>query len=147
MLTPELIVAEARTWLGVPVHHQGMSRLGVDCGGFVLAVGLATGALNDGMRKDPRLAKFASYGRQPVGNFLEACEIFFEKTEEPVVGGVVAIRFVGEPRHCAIVGNHPFGGLTVIHAINKSVIEHGLDPRWMRRIVACYRFPGVSYER
>lgn len=147
MPSPELIVAEARSWLGVPVRHQGMSRLGVDCGGFVLAVGLAAGVLHEGMRQDPRLRKFAAYGREPVGSFLEACEIFFEQTDAPVVGGIVAMKFTGRPRHVAIVGDYPHGGFSLIHALYTNVIEHRLDPRWNKRIVACYRFRGVAYER
>jgi hypothetical protein len=31
--------------------------------------------------------------------------------------------------------------------LRKSVIEHRLDDRWKERIVAFYRFRGVSYER
>jgi hypothetical protein len=147
MLTADLIVAEARTWLGVPVQHQGMTRAGVDCGGLVLAVGLAAGALSEKMRDDPRLKKFAAYGREPVGSFLEACDIFFDRVDEPIVGGVVAMRFKDQPRHAAIVGDYQYGGVSIIHALRHNVREHRLDPRWAKYVVACYKFRGVSYER
>lgn len=150
MLTGALIEAEARTWKGVPYRHQGMCRItGVDCGGLVLAVGLATGALHRGMRKDPRLKKFAAYGREPVGTFLEACEIFFDRAEVSNLqpGCVAAMRFLGHPRHAGIIGTHPHGGLSLIHALNTEVIEHRLDRRWAKRIVAVYKFREVNYER
>ena len=37
----DAIVAEARTWLGVPWRHQGRSRAGVDCAGLVVLVARA----------------------------------------------------------------------------------------------------------
>lgn len=144
MPSADLIVSEARTWVGVPWRHQGMTRVGVDCGGLILAVGLGAGVLNEGMRADPRLKKFASYGREPVGDFLEACDIFFDQTDEELEPGmVVAMRFMGHPRHAGIVGSHPSGGLSLIHAYQKSVVEHILDARWRKRIVARYRWRDV----
>lgn len=33
-----MIVDTAREWIGVPWRHQGTTRAGVDCGGFIIGV-------------------------------------------------------------------------------------------------------------
>ena len=42
-VTPDMIVAEARTWLGVLWRHQGRTRAGIDCVGLLVCVARALG--------------------------------------------------------------------------------------------------------
>lgn len=148
MVTASEIVTAARGWLGVPVRHQGDSKeTGCDCGGLIRGVGSELGVFPHDFWTTPGAEAWKSYGREPVGTFLDAMDLVLDRADGLTVGGVVAIRFTGHARHCAIVGDHPFGGFTLIHALHQSVIEHRLDPRWQKRIVAFYRFRGVTYER
>ena len=39
------LLAEARSYLGVPYQSQGRDRFGLDCGGFILVVGRRPGDL------------------------------------------------------------------------------------------------------
>lgn len=43
MVTRADVVAEARSWVGVPFRHMGRDRRGVDCIGLVVVVGRALG--------------------------------------------------------------------------------------------------------
>jgi hypothetical protein len=58
----------------------------------------------------------------------------------------VLMRFEGDPTHLAIVGEHPEGGLSIIHAyaFSRKVVEHRLDEKWRSFIVAAYTMPGVE---
>ena len=59
----EAIVAEARTWLGVPWRHQGWRRTtGCDCVGLVRGVGHALGLIDGRRGPEPR---FIGYPREP----------------------------------------------------------------------------------
>ena len=59
----DLIVAEARRWIGVRWRHQGRSRSGVDCIGLCLcAVEAATGTA---------FSAPATYSRRPAGSALQ----------------------------------------------------------------------------
>jgi len=51
----ERIVAEAKTWLGVPYKHMGFRKTGCDCTGFLLGIAHSVGFLLDyKMRKYPK---------------------------------------------------------------------------------------------
>lgn len=143
------VVQTAREWIGTPVHHQEAQRgIGCDCVGLVRGVGMELGIFPQDFWTLPGVMRWRAYGREPVGTFLEAMAAFLTRrevaAEEALPGDVLALRFTGRPRHCAIVGDHPFGGLTLIHALHEKVIEHRLDSRWLKRAVAVYRFPGVE---
>lgn len=135
------IVAEARDWMDTPFHHQARCKgTGVDCVGLVI-----------GVCKQLKLTDFDhyTYSRIPDGTMMKAtCEA--NMTQIPftdlVPGDVILFRFGSHPQHLAIVGDHPHGGLSIIHAYapNKKVVEMSLDHTWRDRIVACYRLPGVA---
>lgn len=144
MVSARDVVTAARGWVGVPVRHQGESKLaGCDCAGLVRGVGSELGLFPPDVWAMPKAKRWKGYGREPVGTFLEAMAQMLEPSAQIDVGSVVAIRFTGPPRHCAIVGDHPLGGLTLIHAYKTEVVEHILDARWRKRIVGVYAFPGV----
>lgn len=71
--------------------------------------------------------------------------------EQRRMGDVALIRWKqGEPSHVAVIGDHPGGGLTLIHAHNlHGVIENGLSGPYLDCIVEVYRprwpeVPGVN---
>jgi cell wall-associated NlpC family hydrolase len=134
----ELIVA-ARGWLDVPWHHQGRSRLGVDCVGLIECALAETVGLPEGYRT-PR-----NYGRTAVNDaLLEHLEHWCERSD-PAPGTVVAIRYRrGRPSHIGLLT-----GPTLIHAYQlvkpARVIEQSWGEPWTRRLAGAWRLPGVEY--
>jgi len=141
------ILAAARSWLGTPWRHQGrLKGVAVDCGGLILGVGRELGLLDFDTR---------AYGRIPDGQQLRAlCEQHLcrkhigglasssEAVGQAIMpGDVLLMRFTRHPQHLAIVGDRgdPF---SLIHADADAgaCVEHGADAKWLRRIVAAYRF-------
>lgn len=134
-MTADEIVAAARAQVGTPFRHQGR-RPGeaLDC------VGL--GAVVAGRWHD--VLEPAAYGRMPErGLLLQWIERqpFLHRVEAMQPGDALLMRFGREPQHMAI-----YAGKTIIHSYAKvgRVVEHNLDETWRRRIVAVYRFDGVT---
>jgi NlpC/P60 family putative phage cell wall peptidase len=130
------ILASAREWLGTPWRHQGrLKGIAVDCGGLILGVGRELGLLD---------FDTSAYGRIPDGQQLRAlCEqhLLAKPVADAVPGDVLLMRFTRHPQHLAIVGDRgePY---SLIHAYADAgaCVEHGADPKWLRRIVAAYTF-------
>ena len=143
-MTPERIVAEARTWLGTRFHHQGRVKgVGVDCAGLVVGVAQAVGiSIND----------CSDYTRIPDGELLkQLCDqqLISIARHDIAVGDVLLFRIEREPQHLAIVGNYESNSLgdcgdghfSMIHAYApaRCVVECRLDAIWLHRLVAAYR--------
>lgn len=128
------IVAEARTYLGVPWVHQGRSRDGVDCLGLAILVAGATRGYTFDLR---------DYAAQAMDETMQAkCIEHMDpvRLAELAPGHVVVIRFENQ-RHMAIVGEYPVAGnLSLIHANSRvgKVVEHRLDSVWRRMIMSAY---------
>lgn len=145
-ITPAAIVAQARTWLGTPFHHQGRVKgVGVDCIGLIVGVAREL-ELTD--QKGMALADYdeANYSPTPDGRSLKAavCRHLAEiPVGEAVPGDLFLFRFHHDPQHIGIVSHLPDGELGIIHchASSGKVIEHRLNDTWRRLIVAAYRFP------
>lgn len=141
LVTPMAVVEEARRWLEVPFRHQGRSREGIDCAGLVIRVAHALGLSEFDVR---------DYRARPDGLALKAyCDR--EMVGIPVsgfgAGDVLLFRNAdNDPQHMGIVGDHPAGGFSLIHAYepNGEVVEQMLDRRWRHFLVAAYRLPGVA---
>jgi cell wall-associated NlpC family hydrolase len=140
------IVAEARTWLKTPFHHQGRVRgVGVDCAGVPLEIGKALGLL-------PADAAITGYPRQPDGiSLLAHCDRWLVRVPRAAMaaGDVIVVRFDRDPQHVGVLGDYRHGGLSMIHALGTpdgrgEVVEHRLDASTLARLVAVYRFPGVD---
>ena len=133
----EEIIAEARTWLETPFHHQGrLKGVGVDCLGVVIGVAQAFGI---------EVREVPGYGRQPdmaaMGAGLRA-----HLTEKPkaqlLPGDVLWMAFVREPQHLAIYTERD----TIIHAAERygKCVEQRFDLTWQRRLRLVFAFPGVE---
>ena len=140
------LVDAARRWIGVPFRHRGRTRRGVDC------VGLVVMAYSDA---DIQLPDFRLYGREPhrdgmiqhmtaaLGDAVSVAPVS-ESNLQP--GDVLAIRYLSEPHHAAVVGLRDYGGrpaLTMIHAegIHGAVLEQRLTPDIIDRITHVFRKP------
>lgn len=142
MVTRAEFIAEARTWLGTPFHHQGrLKGVGVDCAGLVIGVardlGLSTWDVD-------------GYGMVPNGRHLRqlANSVMNQiPRAELSPGDVVLMKWVSFPQHVAIITpGAGLGGLGLLHSYAKigKCLEHGLTQDWWDRIVQAYRIPGLE---
>ena len=137
-MNAEQIIAAARACLGTPFVHQGrIPGQALDCAGLVMAVAQSIGA---DYQDQP------GYGRTPANGLLQQAlniQPCLERVKiaERQPGDVLLMRFATEPQHLAIDA-----GDTLIHSYQQvgKVCEHGLTDVWLKRIVAVYRFRGLS---
>ena len=131
----DMIVAEARTWLGVPWRHQGSSRAGVDCAGLVVQVAKAL-----------ELADYDThaYGRRPQGQGFVA---HFQAAMDGVAilqaqpGDVLIFADQAYPCHCGFLTerlDQPH--LLHAHATRRQVIEEPYIGEWPAKIKFAFRF-------
>lgn len=128
------LIYNARALLGIPFRHQGRSRHGVDCIGLVVLSARACGLAVSADRTD--------YPRDPVGALQPALLARLSVvTDAWRPGDVLLMRFGSEPQHVAL-----WTGAGIIHAMARvgRVVEHDLDTKWRRRVVAVYRFPEID---
>lgn len=136
-MTADEIIARARECLGTPFFHQGrLPGMALDCAG--VAVHVAKGW--------HEVEEPAAYSRHPhqgeLGYWLDRQPYLSRiAPPSPQSGDVLLMRFGAEPQHLSLCA-----GDTIIHAyeaIGKTV-EHNLDVKWRRRIVAVYRFKDIQ---
>lgn len=135
------IVAEARSWLGTPYHHQGSVKgAGCDCLGLVRGVYRAL--------YGPEPGKVPPYARENEGGegerLVAGMSRYLSRVDPPgLPGDVLVFRLrPGTPaRHCGIL----IAPSRFIHAVSgRSVAEASLSPWWSRRLVACFLFPDLK---
>ena len=134
----DIIIEEARSWLGVPFHHQGRTKNGCDCIGVGLACARRVGF---------KYEDYTRYGRLPHHGLLEKAFMQYlvqidVKDIRPADG--VLITWKADPHHVAIVTRIKITGkLGILHCYQTvgKVVEHHLDDNWKKRIVMAFRFP------
>lgn len=129
------ILAHARGYLGTPWVHQGRSSAGLDC----LGLAALTARAVRGYTWD-----ITNYAAQATDEtMLRLCAEHMDPVPlaQLAPGHVVVIRYQRQ-RHMAIVGDYPAhpGALSLIHAssVHGKVVEHRLDSRWQRIIIAAF---------
>ncbi len=131
----EQIISIAREWVGTPFRHQGRTPgKWLDCAGLVVCLAECAGYKVEDVR---------GYSREPDGSLRDE----LERQLVPVRSGwqpadIILMKYRRDPRHLAI-----WTGETIIHAeaVRKQVIEHGINDRHVRRIIAVYRFPELAH--
>lgn len=109
-MTREQAVAEARSWLGTPYHHQARVKgAGVDCGQLLLAVYAAIGVI-------PELEvgnyAFDWHIHRSEEHYLGWVSKFAHQVETPKPGDIALFKFGRCVSHGAIVIEWPL----VLHA-------------------------------
>jgi cell wall-associated NlpC family hydrolase len=133
------VVTLARRWLGVPWRHQGRSRDGVDCVGFVALVARDLGISS---------YDYTSYGRRAVGqafvhHFAENMDALRVAEAQP--GDVLVFADRAYPCHCGIVSEQEAGRYLIhSHASRRKVIEEPYIGEWPEKVKFAFRFRGVS---
>lgn len=137
MINADDVVAHARSWLGVPFVHQGRSRFGVDCIGYLAAMSAELGA-SESLKALPN-----NYARNPQALLADAFRMLSKQIPlQP--GAVILIKWPLSKfaSHVAI-----YTGTSMIHcyeAVGK-VVEHGYSTPWPERTQSLWAIPGVSY--
>lgn len=138
MTTRSEVVAEARTWLGTPFHHQGRIKgVAADCAGVIEGVARHFGFVTVGQIP-------ANYSHQPDGGTMR--KVLRETMDEISVADilpadVLLFAFDLDPQHVAMVTD-----LGILHSYSqvKRCIETSLDQTWRNRIRGAYRFRGIE---
>jgi cell wall-associated NlpC family hydrolase len=135
-MTPSAFVSAARQLKGARWRHRGRKPWALDCIGVIVLAAKHCGL---------ELRDEGGYGREPWDDRLrKACRERWGVPLPPEAarpGDVVLIRWArGDPSHIAIVGDHPRGGLTLIHAHNlHGVVECSLAPPYAQCVIEVYR--------
>jgi cell wall-associated NlpC family hydrolase len=139
VITVPALIEEARTWVGVPFRHQGRTRLGVDCAGFLVALMRSAGEL------PPDFRDVHNYARRPNGELLTLVARHCVRVPSAASGLLVLIQWTGhtQPSHIALLT-----GSTMIHCYERrrAVVEHSYRGMWCRDTHSLWRLPGVAYE-
>jgi NlpC/P60 family putative phage cell wall peptidase len=145
VIAPEVVIAEARSWIDTPFQHgQSCKGAGCDCIGYIAGVdtnvGLPEGAafLND--------SRYKGYGRTPnPALLLQACDDYMDRIDIKDAGlaDVLVFRLAGQPHHFGIVSS--LDPMYIVHSIaNKKVARNRVDEKWNARIMRAYRLRGVG---
>lgn len=114
----DAIVAEARSWIGTPFHHQQRKKgHGVDCAQLVASVGAALGLM-------PELpSELCRYSRSPnPRHMLKTMQLYLKKVDVHERGDVAIICWRNNiPQHMGILAGEQCE--TIIHAAESGVIE------------------------
>lgn len=135
-MTAQRFITAARGLKGARWRHRGRKAWAVDCIGLVVLSARRAGLPMDDAD---------GYGREPWEDRLrKECAGRFGaplKPDKAAPGDVALIRWNrGEPSHVGIVGDHPDGGLTLIHAHNlRGVIEQGMTGPVLAAVLEVYR--------
>jgi len=138
------IVAQARTWLGTPFHHQArLKGKGCDCLGLIVGVVDELG-LKD--RNGMKLAAYdeVTYSKEPDGAYLiQKLTGLLEEVPiaEARAGDLALFKVRENPQHLAILSDYE-GGLGMIHSFapSRRVVEHRLDDEWKSKIIKVFRW-------
>ena len=137
------LLAEARTWLGTPYHHQmSVKGLGTDCLGLVR--GLWRGLYGAEPEPVPAYSRdwAEASGRETL---LLSARRHFTPIEpaEARPGDLLVFRYRqgSAAKHVGLLT----GPATLIHACESGpVCEIVLTPWWRRRIAAVFAFPDIG---
>lgn len=138
MIAVDQLVAEAREWVGVPFVHQGRSRFGADCLGFIAATlaELGSRVLLDHLPNN--------YGRNPQALLIEGLTDLCQQIDiEPGVLLLFQFPQAPLPSHAAI-----YSGESIIHAFERErkIVETGYGAPWTKLFHSAWAMPLVVYR-
>ncbi|MGO4704511.1 NlpC/P60 family protein [Microvirga sp. 2MCAF38] len=141
MSTAEIIVTEARAWIGTPYLHQAsLKSVGCDC------LGLLRGVWRGALGTEPELPPpyTPDWAEAGADTLLAAAHRYLVETDpHDVRGGDVLLfrwRYGLPAKHCAIATSYE----NMIHAHDGAcVTEIAISPWWRRHLSHAFRFPGI----
>lgn len=146
MIYRQDFVDEARRWIGTPFQHQCSLRgVAADCIGLITGVAAACGSPEAEAFRNDR--EFAGYSTLPdPGLQRRACRRYLDEIDiaNAELADLLHMEVLFEPMHFAIISRvMPY---QIIHSwapVGK-VVEHGMDEKWKRRVIAAYRVRGME---
>lgn len=142
-MTPALIVAQARAWIGTPYLHQASVRLaGADC------LGLIRGVWREVISAEPEnIPAYSQDWSEPSGreDLLAAAQrwLIQKDSADEAPGDVLLFRMRSGAvaKHLGIAANTA-AEASFIHAYSgHGVVETPLSDPWRRKIAARFEFP------
>jgi len=138
VIATDRLVFQARQWVGVPFLHQGRTRNGCDCLGFIAGV---LGEIGSTLFLEHLPT---NYGRNPQALLIDGLTALVE--QHVLQAGVLLLiewPMSAFPSHAAI-----YTGESIVHAYEAAgkVIETGYRAPWPARTVSVWTLPGVTYE-
>jgi len=132
-MTRELIITEAKTWLGTPYHNQASIKgVGVDCAWLLMCVYSNVGIIN---KED--LGSYASdwHLHRSDENYLNFVRARAKQVDVPDVGDIALFRFGRCVSHGGIMINDD----TLIHAVTRvGCIQTKLDDAMLNNRLHSY---------
>lgn len=130
-------VAAARAKVGAGFRHQARGPDAYDCVGVVIAVANELGLSDFDIR---------TYTRQPNPAQMRALleeHLDYVRWDDVLPGDVLWFR-APEPQHLGIVTQRE--PMMMVHAFARTerVVETSVDRFWRDRLVACFRYRGLS---
>ena len=137
MTTRQDIIDKAREFIGTPFHHQArLKGIGIDCVGLLVCVANELGI---------PIQDRTVYTSNPDGVTLkkELDQALNQIYLTEVAAGDVLVFWYTKrqyPQHVAIKTD-----IGIIHAHQSIhiVTEHSIPPKWQKRIMLAYKYPGV----
>lgn len=138
-VTAEMVVAQARSWLGAPWRHQGRSAQGIDCAGLVVLVARVLGLADHDV---PGYGRHSS-GLALVDQFRAAMDPL--PLVEAVPGDVLLFADAAYPCHCGFrTERHDTPYLLHAHVLRRQVIEEPYAGEWPAKARFAFRFRGLA---
>lgn len=139
MITRGRVIEIGHSWLGVPYLHQGRTRLGVDCIGFVFGVAKEAGCI----AADMQIA--ADYPRRVrVPSLFDGIAANCTLIERAEPACLVLVRWPREayPSHVSL-----FTGDSLLHSYQRAgrVVQHGFRKPWTMWAHSFWRLPDVVH--
>jgi cell wall-associated NlpC family hydrolase len=138
MIEPAEVIEHARTWVGVRFLHQGRSRNGADCLGFIAGM-MAELGVTTPLEFLPK-----NYARNPQSLLrITLGSMTREIPLQPAAFVLIKFPFAKEAGHGAI-----YTGTSLIHSFAGvgRVVEHGYGQPWLKRTDSIWAVPLVMYE-
>ena len=144
MSTHEDAVRVARTYVGTPFQHMGrLPGVGLDCAGVLVCVARELKLVAPDFETP-------AYAPTPDGtSMLKWCSEYMTPIHRENMGpGDVVLLITDEsPQHLGLLGDYPYGGLSIIHAAALArpprVIETRLMFSRIQRFVSAFSLPGI----
>jgi NlpC/P60 family putative phage cell wall peptidase len=132
----DLLIAEARSWIGTPFMHAArVKSVGIDCGGLVMASARAVG-----LRFIDTTNYSTECSRGDSENLVKGILLFCDEIPitERQPGDILLFRARSLPLHMAVLVSDTL----FVHAYQSAgkACETELGPVWMRLLSGVYRF-------
>jgi cell wall-associated NlpC family hydrolase len=131
------LIENARSWAGVRFLHQGRSRHGADCLGYIAAMLSELGS-DTFLQELPH-----NYARSPQSLLIEGLTRLCRQIPlQPAALILFQWPHTPDASHAAV-----YTGTTMIHAYQSlgKVVEHGFRGPWAKRAVSYWAMPEVIY--